>query len=218
MSNTSPDTTVAGADRNKFPLRTKKKAETRLKLVKAARDLFLSKGYEATTLEEVAEAAGLHVQTLYRHFATKQELANAGDKFWLSKFKDAITSPQREKDTFAFWRNWLTKSYDLMTEDGGVAYRQHIRMRHSTPEVLGAIWEIQAEYEDLLTQALSKDFNIAPDGPSIPRMAAGMLLTCNRYNLRSYQAMPNYDLQGETVRTVNMVKELFVQYLDRHSE
>jgi len=33
-----------------------------------------------------------------------------------------------------------------------------------------------------------------------------------------YQAMPNYDLQGETVRTVNMVKELFVQYLDRHSE
>ena len=62
--------------------------ETRRKLVRAARQLFVSKGYDETTLEEIADAAGLHVQTLYRHFGTKQELARAGDIYWLNLFED----------------------------------------------------------------------------------------------------------------------------------
>lgn len=43
----------------------------------AAIDLFASKGYEETTLESIAKKAGLHVQTLYRHFPTKSDLAAA---------------------------------------------------------------------------------------------------------------------------------------------
>ena len=70
----------------KFPLRTKRKMATREKLVSAARQLFLSKGYDNTTLEEIAELAGLHVQTLYRHFGTKQDLAKAGDEHWYRAF------------------------------------------------------------------------------------------------------------------------------------
>ena len=80
----------------KFPLRTKRKMETRLKLVRSARHLFLTKGYDNTTLEEVAEAAGLHVQTLYRHFGTKQDLAKAGDEYWLRLFEEAISKIHEE--------------------------------------------------------------------------------------------------------------------------
>ena len=63
----------------RYPLRTKRKAATKKKIVQAAQGIFYRKGYDATTLEEIADAAGVHVQTLYRHFPNKQTLASHGD-------------------------------------------------------------------------------------------------------------------------------------------
>lgn len=45
---------------------------TRRRIVAAARGLFLERGYAATTLEAVAERAGVAVQTVYFHFRNKR--------------------------------------------------------------------------------------------------------------------------------------------------
>jgi AcrR family transcriptional regulator len=55
-------------------LREQKKAETRAALVKAAQDLFHRKGYEATTIDEIAEAAVVSRRTFFRYFPTKEDL------------------------------------------------------------------------------------------------------------------------------------------------
>ena len=44
---------------------------TRRAVVAAARDLFLDKGYGATTLNEIARVAGVSVQTVYAQFGNK---------------------------------------------------------------------------------------------------------------------------------------------------
>ncbi|WP_432971251.1 TetR/AcrR family transcriptional regulator [Dactylosporangium sp. CA-233914] len=49
-------------------------ARTKRAIVAAAHDLFTSKGYAATTLQEIAGAAGVAVQTVYFHFGTKSRL------------------------------------------------------------------------------------------------------------------------------------------------
>ncbi len=87
-----------------FPLREKRKAQTRANLIQAAMELFANNGYQETTLEQVAEKAGLHVQTLYRHFRSKQELATATDQDLLDEFRSIITAPNRRGNTFACWR------------------------------------------------------------------------------------------------------------------
>ncbi|WP_300379202.1 TetR/AcrR family transcriptional regulator [Henriciella sp.] len=110
----------------KYPLRTKRKAETRKKIVGAAQEIFYRKGYDDTTLEEIAEAAGVHVQTLYRHFANKQELASSGDTSWLERFRESINDRDRSGNTFEFWRNWLRFSLGRLTSDGGEPYRRYI--------------------------------------------------------------------------------------------
>ena len=46
----------------------------RERIVKAARDLFYTRGVRAVGVEEIAEAAGTNKMTLYRHFASKDEL------------------------------------------------------------------------------------------------------------------------------------------------
>ena len=43
----------------KYPMREKRKAESRASLIKAAQQLFSINGYEETTLDEVAEKIGV---------------------------------------------------------------------------------------------------------------------------------------------------------------
>ena len=54
--------------------RAARRAETEARLVAAASELFVRRGYAATTLTDVAAQAGLAPRTLYLRFATKAEL------------------------------------------------------------------------------------------------------------------------------------------------
>ena len=49
-------------------------ADTRTRLVEAARRLFLAKGYAATSVAEILSEADAHSGSLYHYFATKQDL------------------------------------------------------------------------------------------------------------------------------------------------
>src|SRR6516162_11505000 len=50
---------------------------TRLKVIEAAKRLFVDQGYPATTLEAVADAADVPLPTLYRLFKSKRALLSA---------------------------------------------------------------------------------------------------------------------------------------------
>ena len=49
-------------------------ARTKLRILKSALDLFVAKGYERTTFEDVAERIGLSKGAVYWHFKSKPEL------------------------------------------------------------------------------------------------------------------------------------------------
>jgi AcrR family transcriptional regulator len=54
--------------------RADKARHTRRKIVDAARDLFVERGYGATALQDVADRAGVAVQTIYFTFGNKRTL------------------------------------------------------------------------------------------------------------------------------------------------
>ncbi|GAA3680459.1 TetR family transcriptional regulator [Nonomuraea antimicrobica] len=55
-------------------LRERKKAKTRASIQKEALRLFREQGYAATTVEQIAEAAEVAPSTVFRYFATKEDL------------------------------------------------------------------------------------------------------------------------------------------------
>jgi TetR/AcrR family transcriptional regulator of autoinduction and epiphytic fitness len=61
-------------------------SERRRQLMAAAADRFLDKGYHATTMDDVARAAGMSKKTLYQLFATKSELIEALLGEWFAPF------------------------------------------------------------------------------------------------------------------------------------
>jgi AcrR family transcriptional regulator len=50
------------------------KAERKRQLLAHAKNLFVTQGYQATTTEKIAQAAGVSEPVLYRHFANKRAL------------------------------------------------------------------------------------------------------------------------------------------------
>src|SRR6202789_117027 len=52
----------------------------RERLVMAAVDLFTEQGYDATTVAQIAERAGVTKSTFFRHFPDKRELLAAGQE------------------------------------------------------------------------------------------------------------------------------------------
>jgi AcrR family transcriptional regulator len=66
----------------------------RERLERAALTLFAEHGYDATTVAEIADRAGLTKSTFFRHFADKREVLFGGQDMLLELFSDAIrTAP-----------------------------------------------------------------------------------------------------------------------------
>jgi AcrR family transcriptional regulator len=60
------------------------------RLVRAALDLFAERGYENTTVAEIAERAGLTKTTFFRHFPDKREVLSAGQNTHARLLADGI--------------------------------------------------------------------------------------------------------------------------------
>lgn len=90
--------------------RAARRADTEARLVAAATERFVERGYAATTLADVAEGAGLAARTVYLHFATKAELLQRcvgvaivgdgspvplADRSWMREAMEAPTLAER---------------------------------------------------------------------------------------------------------------------------
>jgi AcrR family transcriptional regulator len=56
------------------PIRDRKVKATRARIAETALDLFTSQGYAQTTIDHIAQAAGVGRRTIFRHFATKEAM------------------------------------------------------------------------------------------------------------------------------------------------
>jgi AcrR family transcriptional regulator len=76
-------------------LRERKRRETLQRIAETALKLFLSNGYEATTLEAIAEEAGISRRTFFYYFKSKEEILLA----WQGGFKELIRAAVLKQST-----------------------------------------------------------------------------------------------------------------------
>ena len=70
--------------------REEKREATRKEILEAAKKLFLSKGYDETSIDDIVLAADLAKGTFYYHFESKEELLVALQEAILSKAVDSV--------------------------------------------------------------------------------------------------------------------------------
>ncbi len=94
---------------------------TRDRLVRAALELFTTQGYHASTTPEIAAKAGVAEGTIYRHFASKEQLLNeiyrAGVRLFVTIVREqpaALPCAERLQRVAAGWRDVAVRNPALV--------------------------------------------------------------------------------------------------------
>lgn len=121
---------------------------TRLRVIQAAKEIFIEQGYPATTLESVADAAEVPLPTLYRWFKSKRALLTAvleisfvGDDEPVS-FVDrpAVQAALSQTDPADLLAAFAAIARDFMSRSAGVLH------------VLATAAQVDADAAELLTE------------------------------------------------------------------
>jgi AcrR family transcriptional regulator len=108
------------ADNPKAPLMERKRAA----IVAAARESFLQGGYSQTSMDGIAEAAGVSVKTIYGHFENKKELFSAVMEAACLAV-GAFEGPQDEAAISARFP-WFTDATQQGLVEAGKEYLRHL--------------------------------------------------------------------------------------------
>lgn len=144
---------AAGSDR-----RARGKAETRRRIQEHALRLFEEQGFDNTTVEQVASAAGVSHMTVFRHFATKDDLI--GEHEYGIELKRLIAARPRDEDPILRVRRGIRDGLARIDVDEAASMRRRTRLMLSAPSLLARRLLNQAQREAEIAEALA-------DGPTL---------------------------------------------------
>lgn len=144
---------LAGEDLAREP-RQKRSLDKRARLKSAALALFGEKGYESTSIEEIAGRANLAVGGVYQHFRSKRQLLLALMDELLARLDRLDLRPQESADIRAGLRTLLSRALATDLQYLG-AYRAWQEATLSVVELARKQEQIQAWTTTRVTTALT---------------------------------------------------------------
>ncbi len=108
-------------------LRERKKLKTRAAIQKEAMRLFLKKGFEATTIEEIAEAVEISPSTFFNYFPSKEDVVLQDDLDPLLYV--AFASQPPDVNPLAALRNAMRSVFSHLTPDQDSVLKNRLRVQ-----------------------------------------------------------------------------------------
>ena len=142
----------------KIDKRTVRRIKTRQAFFDAAVTLFSDKGLEATTMEDIAKAAGAGRSTLFLHFETKLDILK---EFYL-RFVEEVVATARER-----WIGEYREDLDCILEAWGDYSQKHrpiVSCLASLAMGHGPLAPTEEEADRILSEAFSEVASSAPAG------------------------------------------------------
>jgi AcrR family transcriptional regulator len=164
----------------------------RLQLLGAARDVFVSQGYHAAAMDEIAERAGVSKPVLYQHFPGKLELylalldESASELVSIMSEALSSTSDNRQRVPATF------KAFYDYVAGAGEAFRLVFESDLSNePAVRARVDRAMFECADMVSRFIRADAGVSNEEALLLGMAlVGMAQVSARYWLSTDQAIP----------------------------
>jgi AcrR family transcriptional regulator len=141
--------------------RARRKAQTRRRLRESALRLFEEQGYESTTVEQIADSAGVSHMTFFRYFGSKEEVVFAGEHK-STVVEHLVGRPMSEAPIDRICKALTAGLAQLSIEDRQDLLRR-TRLMLSTPGLRARYLQRQPEDQRLIVEALRTDPTLQGD-------------------------------------------------------
>lgn len=156
-------------------LRERKKQKTRETIIEVALELFAERGYEKTTIAEIADAAEVSPRTIFAYFPSKEDILFCDMPEIQERLAQVLRDRPEEATALDALRDFIAGSLSPENEGRNVALRRRIVVAGN--ETLRRNERARlAPFEQLMAEAIAEDLHAGPDDLR-PRMVAAALVT-----------------------------------------
>jgi AcrR family transcriptional regulator len=155
-------------------LRERKKAKTRLAIQEAAFRLIRERGYDATTVDQIAAAAEVSPATFFRYFPTKEDVLLQDDydpllvENWRKHLRDGV-SPV----TVA--RRVIVETLGGLPENELAMIRYRTKLMFEVPQLRARMWDNWISTQKMLDELIAEQLNSTADDIRV-RTTSGALI------------------------------------------
>jgi AcrR family transcriptional regulator len=148
-------------------LADRKRQVARDHIEQTALRLFVQRGFEATTIADIAEAAGISTRTFFRYFATKEDVVFADHAEEVQRFRDALSDTTGDRLPTRIVRALRATSHI----DPGDRLRARLALYATVPSVGDRGRRLTSDYLEAVVDVITREDPNADAGAVL--MAAG---------------------------------------------
>jgi AcrR family transcriptional regulator len=164
--------------------RERKKAATRARIIEEATELFRARGYQATTIEDITEAADVAARTFYSYFDAKVDVALAQFEEWAKHHYEAMVARPAGETPVEMAEGAMVElaqlgyvtSERLRDEDGFPfpSIASAVVLSETEPEVAGRVYQVLVGFQAQMTELFRERLGY-PVGAIEPRIIAASI-------------------------------------------
>jgi AcrR family transcriptional regulator len=162
MSETSP-----------VPIRERTRRLIQTELTAVAQDLFVAQGYDGTTVDQIAAAAGMSKRTFFRYFPSKDDLVIGKYDLFADRMAEALDARPADEPVWESLRRVFDITLDYVQDDHQRARNEAMdEIVRSTPQLYARYLEKMQRVQELLIGRVAVRLTGHDDVPSDPTAAA----------------------------------------------
>lgn len=188
-------------DSNALGLRERKKQHTRETIERVALELFAERGYERTTLAEIAEAADVSPRTIFSYFQNKEDILFCEEASYIEKVENVLRQRPAGSTTIDALREFISA---MPPPDEQTMLRKRVVM--ASPDLQLKLRAHVGLLEGALTESFARDLGAGPDDIRPGLVAASMTAAFAAVRDRLQAAVDTTD-HGEATEIVDEVLE-----------
>jgi AcrR family transcriptional regulator len=153
-------------------LRERRRLRTRQTIQAHALRLFAAKGFQATTIEEIAAAAEMAPRTFFRYFPTKEEVV-----FWSeypSMLAGFVAARPDDEPALEALQHGITDGLAAIWDHDGGRTLERLRLAFGTPALHPRMRQQQAHWAAELAEILADRLGEHPDNLEVRAVAAAV--------------------------------------------
>jgi AcrR family transcriptional regulator len=163
------------------------RAEVRRELVAAAVRLFRTRGYEETTVDDIAAAAGVGRRTFFRYFPSKEDAISPDHEVGLARIAEVFATAHPTEPTSALVVRAGETVFDLYADDPALSV-ERFRLTHEVPALRDRESARVDHYRRLFTRQLRQRFAGEPDGDLRAAVTGAAVVAAHNLALRAWLA------------------------------